>query len=95
MKRLQKEAFRIIYPQYLDSKRSRSEGRRVSKLAATSAPTLKDLTSALESLGLKYQVQEGLAHPRDHAKKSFRIIVFTSKTKCRLLDDMAKKLKSA
>ena len=95
MKRLHKEDYRIIYPYYLDSKRSRAEGRRVNKQYARPLPSQQELTTALNELGIRYEVQEDVAFPREHTKKSFRVIVFSSEKKSNLLKNIALRLKGA
>ena len=93
MKRLQKDPFRIVYPQYFDQKRSRSQGRRIPKELASRAPIESDLTSILDGLKLGYLVQDGATFPQEHAKKSFRVVVFTSTRKSSLLNEIARKLR--
>ncbi len=95
MKRLQKDPFRIIYPQYFDQKRSRTQGRRIQKELASRPPSENDLTSILNGLKLRYQVQDGVTFPQEHTKRSYRVVVFTSTKKSSLLNEIARRLRQS
>lgn len=48
-----KKAFQTLFPQYLDSNLTPSEGRRLTKAQSVSLPTLEEIASALSQLGYK------------------------------------------
>jgi len=92
MKRLSREPYRIVYPHYLDSKRSRQAGRRVRRSAAIPLPREAELRAAAESLKLRFEIQADKSYPRDSNKAQYRIIVFTSEPKPKIIERLAKKL---
>jgi len=92
MKRLSREPYRVIYPHYLDSKRSRQAGRRVRRPAAIPLPRQDELRVAAESLKLRFEIQADKSYPRDSNKVPCRIIVFTSEPKSKIIERLAKKL---
>jgi signal recognition particle subunit SRP19 len=83
----------VIYPEYFDSSLSRSQGRRVPKKYAISAPKLEDITKAAKSLGLKPIVEEDTAYPGKWWKKGGRILIPKKLTKQKILLKMAVKIK--
>jgi signal recognition particle subunit SRP19 len=54
----------VIWPVYIDSSRSRKEGRRISKKNAVSSPKLSELIGAAQELGLNPEPKSEAAHPR-------------------------------
>eukprot|EP00914_Ancora_sagittata_P016567 GHVO01032942.1.p1 GENE.GHVO01032942.1~~GHVO01032942.1.p1 ORF type:complete len:151 (+),score=33.13 GHVO01032942.1:513-965(+) len=56
--------WKIVYPSYIDSTISISEGRRIRKDSGVPSPTIIELESACRNLGLKY-VREDKAYSRD------------------------------
>lgn len=54
--------------------------------------TLGDLEKALRSLGLKFTVEEGKAHPSRWWKSEGRVVVETEMPKEKLLDKVAARL---
>jgi len=92
MKRLTREPYVVIYPHYLDSKRSRGAGRRVPSSIAVPFPTEQEMQSALERLDMKFEVQRGRAHPREGNRASYRVIVFDEGPKSRVVKKLAKSI---
>ena len=92
MKRFSKEPYRIIYPHYLDSKRSRQTGRRVRRPAAVPLPREAELRAAAESLRLKFEMQTDKSYPKDSTKAPCRIIVFSAEPKSKIITQLARKL---
>ena len=58
-------SFVVIYPSYLDSTKSVSKGRRIAKDAAVPVPTVSDMTSVLQQLGVRHVVQPYKGYSRD------------------------------
>ena len=54
----------VVWLDYLDSERKRSEGRRVPLNSCTRSPTLEELTLACNRLGLKPEPQTARFPPR-------------------------------
>lgn len=94
MKRLSKDRYVILYPQYFDSKLSRKMGRRVSKSIATGSPNLTKIKEVCDKLGLKTIVEYEKAYPRMNNIKSGRIIVFCNGlSKRKLIQEVGKVLR--
>ncbi|MEM3713031.1 MAG: signal recognition particle subunit SRP19/SEC65 family protein [Thermoproteota archaeon] len=85
MKRLSKDRYIILYPQYFDSKLSRKMGRRVPKNIAVSSPSLIRIKEACDKLGLKTMTEYEKTHPRMSNVKSGRVVVFCNGLKKRKL----------
>jgi signal recognition particle subunit SRP19 len=83
---------KVLWPLYFERTVSRSQGRRVKREVARDDVTLADIERALKSLGLKYTVEEGKAHPTRWWKAEGRVVVETEMAKERLLDKVAAKL---
>ncbi len=92
MKRFSKDPYRIVYPQYFDSKRSRQSGRRVKRSAAVPLPKEVELRAAAESLKLKFEMQTDKSYPKDTTRAPCRLIVFTAEPKSKIIMQLAKKL---
>lgn len=59
--------WQCLYPVYFDSTRTRAEGRRVGKEAATPNPLAREICEAVFSLGLQITLEAGKTHPKDWA----------------------------
>jgi signal recognition particle subunit SRP19 len=82
----------IIWLDYLDSRLSRAQGRRVQVSRAVPAPTLQELVQAAKALGLEAQAQEA-SHPRRHRIKSgFIMVRKPGMGKSKLLNALAREL---
>jgi len=53
----------ILWPVYFDSTKTRSEGRKVQKKLAVSAPTLDEIRKAAEQMGFRPEIVSGAAYP--------------------------------
>lgn len=82
----------ILWPVYFDSRRTRSEGRRVPKRLGTQSPKLSDIQKAAEQLGLVSEVVTDAVYPRSARRKTGYVSVLKSGPKNRLLKDIAEKL---
>jgi signal recognition particle subunit SEC65 len=59
----------VVWLDYLDSERKRSEGRRVPLNSCTRGPTLEELTLACNHLSLEPEAQPG-RHPSNTSRQS-------------------------
>ncbi|TVY94232.1 Signal recognition particle SEC65 subunit [Lachnellula willkommii] len=57
--------YQCIYPVYFDARRSRNEGRMVSKALAVENPFARDIASACGQLGLEPLFEAMKFHPKD------------------------------
>lgn len=65
----------VIWPAYIDSNKSRSQGRRIPKKLAVNAPKLDEIAKAAKELGLTPKIYPEKAYPRAPYEKSGAIIV--------------------
>lgn len=65
----------IIWPVYLDSKKSRSDGRKINKEYAVSGPKLTEISRAARKLKLNPKVEDEKSYPGSWWENSGRVIV--------------------
>lgn len=65
----------IIWPAYLDSKKTKKEGRKIPKKHAVESPTLNEIKKAAERLKLKARVEADKAYPPSWWERSGRVII--------------------
>ncbi len=80
----------VLYPEYFDSKRTRSQGRRVPIGAAVPEPTLKKILTAAKYLELDPEIQSDKAYPRSWWEKNGRILVEKKWSKQKTILEVAK-----
>ena len=81
-----------IWPVYIDSRRSLSQGRKIAKDKCVSEPTLKEIKKACYKLHLKPEPQEEKSYPGYWYEKSGRVLVKTDLGKNDLLNQVAEKI---
>ncbi|WP_181692963.1 signal recognition particle subunit SRP19 [Natronomonas sp. LN261] len=64
----------VIWPAYLDSARSRSEGRRVAEDLAVPDPTVDEIASAVQQVGYDAVIERDRTYPREYEPRG-RVIV--------------------
>ena len=57
--------FNIIYPSYLDSTKTISQGRRIGQEIAVATPTVSDISQALQTLKIRHVLQPYKGYSRD------------------------------
>jgi signal recognition particle subunit SRP19 len=65
----------IIWPVYIDSGKSRKEGRKISKKIAISEPKLSEIAKAAKKLNMNPKKEEDKSYPGFWWENSGRIIV--------------------
>jgi signal recognition particle subunit SRP19 len=85
----------VIWPAYLDSQKSRSDGRKISGREAVEAPTLKQIRAAAEKLGLAPKVDKEKAYPKEWWEVSGCVTVDKAKPKSQVLKDIARQIRKA
>ncbi len=80
----------ILWPVYFDSTKARSEGRRVPKKLAVSAPNLDEIRKAAESLGFQPEIVPDAAYPHMPWQKTGFIIVSKKESKVKIIRGIAK-----
>ncbi len=84
----------VLWPEYFDISRTRSEGRRVIKAMAIQEPTMAMIIKAVEKLGLQWKVEEGKAYPGAWWNKQGLLLVENTMSKSKLLPMVAEKLRT-
>ena len=85
----------LVWPEYFDSKRTRSEGRRVPKRMAVDLPKAVAIAEAAKKLGLDSNVEYEGVYPRSWRTKSGKVRVEKRWSKAETLRQIAKKMKSS
>ncbi len=65
----------LIYPAYLDSSKTRSEGRRVPKQSAIDKPSTREIASAVQQIGYEAVIEKDKQYPRSWWEKKGRVRV--------------------
>lgn len=65
----------MIWPAYLDSKKSQREGRKIPIKQAVSTPKLREIRQAAEKLGLNPYTEKGKSYPKSWWENSGRVRV--------------------
>ena len=60
-----KQTWSIIYPAYLDQKKTLNEGRRISKEIAYSLPTIELIVEAMKEMKIEYEIEANKCYPKD------------------------------
>jgi signal recognition particle subunit SRP19 len=85
----------IIWPVYLDSKKTKGEGRRISKDSAVTSPKLREISKAAEKLGMKPKIENSKAYPKSWWELSGRVVVDKNIPKRELLLKISNLIKSS
>ena len=83
----------VVYPQYIDSTKTRSEGRRIPRNLAIPHPRMDEIIKAADLLNLNPIVEEDKRYPRNWWEHSGRIIVDKRRSKINTLKLLAKKIR--
>jgi signal recognition particle subunit SRP19 len=65
----------IIWPVYIDSKKTRKEGRKINKKDAVSSPRLTEISRATHKLNLKTRTEDDKSYPRFWWESSGRVVI--------------------
>ena len=84
----------IVWPVYIDSKRTRKEGRKINKKNAVSNPKLTEISRAARKLGLNPKTEDDKSYPRFWWEYSGRIIIERENiSKNNILVEISQKIK--
>jgi len=81
----------LIWPVYLDARKTRREGRKVPKALAVESPQLAELERACASLNLNPEVKAGAHYPRYRLGQGY-IAVDKAEPKLNMLKKVASKV---
>ena len=90
--RKQKKIF--LWSVYFDASKTRTDGRRVPKKLAVSAPKLEELQRAAKRLGLQPEVVPDAKYPSCPWQKTGLLIIPKTESKGKTLKNIAKELSS-
>jgi len=79
----------VIFPVYLDSSKTVSDGRRVPKPEGVQDPRLNEIADACAQLGLDYTVEANASHPREPTTRRGLVRVGKGGSKRALLKKIA------
>jgi signal recognition particle subunit SRP19 len=89
---MRKQEKYIIWPVYFDQSKTRSEGRKVSKSQAQSAPRLEEIQKAAQKLGLQPEIKPELAHPAQSWQKTGMLLINKKGTKLEIMRKIAREI---
>ncbi|HIP25101.1 MAG TPA: signal recognition particle protein Srp19 [Archaeoglobus profundus] len=81
----------VIWTVNLDSRKTRSEGRKIPRKYAIPNVKLAELIQACKELGLEFEV-EHKKYPKCWWEEGGRVVVPKTKSKIKLMIDIAKKI---
>ena len=70
-----------IWPVYIDSEKSKKEGRRIPKENSVPSPKLREISNAAKKLQLNPEIENNKSYSRSWWESSGRVIVDKSMTK--------------
>lgn len=94
-KQMRKQERIIVWPVYLDSSKSRYDGRRVPKNIAVSVPRVAEVKDAAEKAGLKCELVPDVGYPRTPWLKMGMVLVEKKESKNQTIMTIAKQLAKA
>jgi signal recognition particle subunit SRP19 len=83
----------VIWPVYLNREKTRAEGRTISKKSAVTDPTLDEIITAAQKLGLTPVVQKDKSYPASWWEKSGRILIVNKQPKNTYVRQIASEIK--
>ena len=89
-----RKPFLIFWPQYFDAKRSRSNGRRLSKKFAIEKVNLGDIAKAAKNLGYNAEIERNYKYPKTWWEEPGRVLIDTKgKKKNKVMLEIAKEIR--
>jgi signal recognition particle subunit SRP19 len=83
----------IIWRVYIDSKKTKHEGRKIPIQDAVSSPKLREISRAAEKLGLNPEVEKNKSYSRSWWELSGRVAVDKNQPKREILIKISKMIK--
>lgn len=89
-----RKPFLIFWPQYFDAKRSRSEGRKLTKKLAIEKVTTKEIALAAKRLGYKSEIEGSFKYPKTWWDNPGRVVIDAKgKKKSKILLEVAREIR--
>ena len=82
----------VLWPEYFDRSRPRSQGRKVKKALAVNDPGVDLVVSALRKLGLEHKVEREKSYPANWFSKKGRVLVERTMPKSQLVQKVGEQL---
>ena len=83
----------IIWPVYIDSEKTKSDGRRISKKNAVKSPKLREISNAAKKLKLNPEVEKNKSYSRSWWESSGRVSVDKNIPKMEILVKISNMIK--
>jgi signal recognition particle subunit SRP19 len=83
----------VIWPAYIDSEKSRAEGRKISVKKAAASPRLSEIEAAAKKLGYHPQTEKEKAYPKTWWDKTGLVRVEKIKSKTLILKEISAEIK--
>lgn len=83
----------IIWPNYLDSTKTRKEGRKLAKKIAVESPKLQEIETAARVIRLNPTANPNATHPRTRWEKKGCVIIDKQYSKLKVLRSIAEKIR--
>jgi signal recognition particle subunit SRP19 len=83
----------VVWPAYIDSEKSKGEGRKIPAKSAVASPTIKEIVSASKKLGLNPGTEKDKAYPKTWWEKSGLVRVEKRKAKTLILKEISAEIK--
>jgi len=83
----------IIWPVYIDSKKTKGEGRRISKKDAVPSPKLREISNAAKKLQLNPEVENDKSYSRSWWESTGRVSVDKNMAKREILIKISNMIK--
>ena len=83
----------IIWPAYIDSKKTKLEGRKIPIDDAVSSPKIREISKAADKLGLNPEVEKTKSYSRSWWEISGRVSVDKTMPKREILIKISKMIK--
>ena len=82
----------VLWPEYFDRSRPRSQGRKVSKALAINDPDVDLISRALVQMGLEHKVEREKSYPANWFSKGGRVLVQKTGPKSQLILKIGERL---
>jgi signal recognition particle subunit SRP19 len=89
---VRKQQKTVLWPSYLDSSKTRKEGRKIPKIHGVPNPKILELQKAAEKLGMKPELEAEAAYPSAPWIKTGKIRVQKKGTKTQTMMKIAKEI---
>jgi signal recognition particle subunit SRP19 len=89
------DAKAVIWPVYIDSKKTKHDGRKISVEHAVSSPKLREITRAAKKLGLNPEVEKTKSYSKSWWEVSGRVTVDKTMPKREILIKISNMIRGA